>query len=342
LLVDNITYLNEVNNSKDPSTIKVRIIRLWENRDFKPPHDLWTMEMVLVDEKGNKMRASMLRKIFLKFGIKVKLNPFAFSFESFADLNASKFEEYQTVDIIGCVTHWKPISYFGNKGPNDVEMTLILKDEFKRAINATLFADYAKEMDAYIKQYLDAYNVVIVLQFGKFGIYKKAPQVSNNYFVSKLFINEDVPAINVFKQRFYLLHLKAGLNMDVRSLPLRKDKISCYPCNYCVHSTSSGVALFACGRCSKALQLKQTPSNDDDLYECLNEGCKRMDLLPISKFRIHIRVQDTSGTISLTLWDRDVFNILNVIAETLVEETKGAETSEQNLFCFMGKTFTWL
>ncbi|XP_076927602.1 uncharacterized protein LOC143591211 [Bidens hawaiensis] len=141
VLGDNkITYLSELNNSKEYSTIKVRIIRLWENRNPKPPHDLWTMEMVLVDEKGNKMRASMLTKIFLKFGTKVKLNetllitntvladlklnqrilgrphkisfslstqmvlvddfigePFAFSFESFADVNANKFDQHQIV-----------------------------------------------------------------------------------------------------------------------------------------------------------------------------------------------------------------------------------------------------
>ncbi|XP_076927594.1 uncharacterized protein LOC143591200 [Bidens hawaiensis] len=48
-----------------------------------------------------------------------------------------------------------------------------------------------------------------------------------------------------------------------------------------------------------------------------------MDLLPVSKFRIHIRVQDTSGTVSLTLWDRNAYKILNVTAEKLVEENNG-------------------
>ncbi|XP_076911902.1 replication protein A 70 kDa DNA-binding subunit B-like [Bidens hawaiensis] len=340
------------------------------------------MEMVLVDEKGNKMRASMLTKIFLKFGTKVKLNstllitntfladlkpyerilghknkisfnlttkmfsvddfigePFAFSFESFEDINANKFKEFDTVDVIGCDTSWEPISSFGKKGPNDMKMTLKVKDNHNREINVTLFGDYAKQMDAFITKHPDAYDVVIILQFGE-------PSVSNNYYVSKLFIDEDIPAINVFKQSVEnggALSSSRQRSISSSSVCMvNEDFLERTPFNLIAEIEIDKIKLviilativyippvqewhyFACGRCLKLLKLKSDESNDDNLYECLTEGCKDKSLLPVSRFRIHIRVRDTIGTISLTLWDKEAFKILNVTAESLVEETKGS------------------
>ncbi|XP_076941348.1 uncharacterized protein LOC143610874 [Bidens hawaiensis] len=191
-------------------------------------------------------------------------------------------------------------------------------------------------MDTYITQYPDSYNVVIVLQLGKFTYFKNEPGVSNNYYVSKLFIDEDIPAINVFKKMIEqgsALSSSSQRSISSSSVcTVNEDFLQRTPFNLIAEidldKIKSVVILativhipvvqewhyFGCRRCSKALTNKETLSNTDDLYECTNEGCKGMDLLPVSKFRIHIRVQDTSGTVSLTLWDKNAYKILNVTA----------------------------
>ncbi|XP_076918468.1 uncharacterized protein LOC143578900 [Bidens hawaiensis] len=310
------------------------------------------MEMVLVDEKGNKMRASMLTKIFLKFGIKVKLNetllitntvladlklnqrilgcphkisfnlstqmvlvddfigePFTFSFESFADVNANKFDQHQTVSLLTR----RPLLL--------LEIKVLMTN---RSIKVTLFGDYAKQMDTYITQYPDAYNVVIVLQLGKFTYFKSEPGVSNNYYVSKLFIDKDIPAINGFKKRIEQgSALSSSSQRSISSSSVFTIKSVVILATIVHIPPVQEWHYFGCPRCSKSLTNKETPSDTDDLYECPNEGCKGTELLPVSKFRIHIRVQDTSGTVSLTLWDRNAYKILNVTAEKLVEENNG-------------------
>ena len=48
---DNITLINDLDIQKDDFTVKVRIIRLWNQPLFKNPAQLYSIEMILMDEK---------------------------------------------------------------------------------------------------------------------------------------------------------------------------------------------------------------------------------------------------------------------------------------------------
>ncbi|KAJ0513708.1 putative nucleic acid-binding protein [Helianthus annuus] len=63
----NITFLNHLDVSKDIYTIKVRIIKLWRQPSFKVPGESYAIEMILMDEEGNKIQATIMNKYFIKF-----------------------------------------------------------------------------------------------------------------------------------------------------------------------------------------------------------------------------------------------------------------------------------
>ncbi|XP_076925698.1 replication protein A 70 kDa DNA-binding subunit C-like [Bidens hawaiensis] len=65
-----IIMLNQFPSSKgcmEDSTIKVRVIRLWENHILDKPEQLISMDMVLIDEEENMAHGSILKRYIYKF-----------------------------------------------------------------------------------------------------------------------------------------------------------------------------------------------------------------------------------------------------------------------------------
>ncbi|KAJ9536465.1 hypothetical protein OSB04_un000373 [Centaurea solstitialis] len=73
----NITLIDNLDIPKDDFTVKVRIIRLWSQPLFKDPEQLYSIEMILMDEVNNylavksmlmfyKNRFKSLKSYFMK------------------------------------------------------------------------------------------------------------------------------------------------------------------------------------------------------------------------------------------------------------------------------------
>ncbi|KAJ9561954.1 hypothetical protein OSB04_007114 [Centaurea solstitialis] len=63
----NITLIDNLDIQKDDFTVKVIIIRLWSQPLFKDPEQLYSIEMILMDEEGSKIHANVLQKWIQKF-----------------------------------------------------------------------------------------------------------------------------------------------------------------------------------------------------------------------------------------------------------------------------------
>ncbi|XP_024978977.1 replication protein A 70 kDa DNA-binding subunit A-like [Cynara cardunculus var. scolymus] len=64
---NNITFINNLDIQKDDFTVKVRIVRLWKQPVFKNPDEIYSIEMILMDEEGTKIQANVLQKWVPKF-----------------------------------------------------------------------------------------------------------------------------------------------------------------------------------------------------------------------------------------------------------------------------------
>ncbi|KAJ9535869.1 hypothetical protein OSB04_un000975 [Centaurea solstitialis] len=56
-----------ITRQKDDFTVKVKIIHLCSQPLFKDPEQLYSIEMILMDEEGSKIHANVLQKWIPKF-----------------------------------------------------------------------------------------------------------------------------------------------------------------------------------------------------------------------------------------------------------------------------------
>ncbi|KAL2941604.1 Beta-galactosidase 9 [Bienertia sinuspersici] len=67
-----LAMISDITPLKESWKIKVRIIRLWYQPDYNNPNITGSIEMVLVDEKGEKIQASIKRTHIGRFENLVK------------------------------------------------------------------------------------------------------------------------------------------------------------------------------------------------------------------------------------------------------------------------------
>ncbi|KAL2935619.1 Replication protein A 70 kDa DNA-binding subunit B [Bienertia sinuspersici] len=131
LLFSNMTLLydsvREINPMKATWSVKIKVIRLWTTPDFYNPENHYSIEMVFVDEKGDKIQATVKRfgvgqpsgdysptkhayKInFLSTTTVEQLNELdipisGYNFVCFLDILSNKLDDKYLVDVIGGVT----------------------------------------------------------------------------------------------------------------------------------------------------------------------------------------------------------------------------------------------
>nr|KAJ0193496.1 hypothetical protein LSAT_V11C800439910 [Lactuca sativa] len=62
-----VTLISDLDVLKDDSTIKVRVINLWNLFSFYNKDELFSIELILIDEQGTKIQANVLRKNIYRF-----------------------------------------------------------------------------------------------------------------------------------------------------------------------------------------------------------------------------------------------------------------------------------
>ncbi|KAK2384292.1 hypothetical protein P8452_39219 [Trifolium repens] len=55
--------LSPVSPGKESRRFKARVLRLWTLASFMKPNQVNSLEMVLIDEKGGKIHATVLRQL---------------------------------------------------------------------------------------------------------------------------------------------------------------------------------------------------------------------------------------------------------------------------------------
>ncbi|XP_076898785.1 uncharacterized protein LOC143552453 [Bidens hawaiensis] len=80
---------------------------------------------------------------------------------------------------------------------------------------------------------------------------------------------------------------------------------------------------IGCNTCSR--KLMENIGEGVTEYECKTERCNVLGVLPTPRFKIKIRVQDSTGVVSLTLFDRDAKMLINKTAAELIDSQKQNE-----------------
>ncbi|XP_035841270.1 uncharacterized protein LOC118488166 [Helianthus annuus] len=338
----NITMLRAVDAFQEQFSVKVRVIRVWEHPERRNPSQLYSFDMIIMDEEGTKMEATCLNRVlpqFLPSLVEKKCliirnptigfnnstyryvdnqnrlcfqgttevipcediggSPYGFDFLSFADILNSNAISNSTVDVIGYLIRSFPKETVNNKSTG------------KQAV-----------------------------KFGKVKWWNGVAYVNNSYTVSRLFCNHDCPEVDEFRNRLFensievcestslgsmaksveeeILQSKDFLNIcDVFSLKT--------VCKVIVLGNILGVYkdegwfYEGCNRCNKKIKKVVNLSEDTqesgsavtkEVLTCVSDRCAFKTITSSLKFKIQLRVQDPSASVTLTLFDREARKLL--------------------------------
>ncbi|KAK1415064.1 hypothetical protein QVD17_30834 [Tagetes erecta] len=269
---NNITLIKNIHLTNDDLTLKLRIVHLWKLPGHINKKEVYSIEMILMDEEGTKITGTVSKRFFSK-------------------------------------------------------CTRLLNE------NINIF--------------------VIKPNFGK-------PAVNTSYNVTKLFINDDIEEIITFKKSITTndkcsslstnlskgsfisiaiddeLFLKTEfINIeDVSEIKEEKHVVILTTINSFIKDKPWG--YFGCTKCYKKVEpviliddKPKSPAEVDEptIYRCTK--CLIDVRIPIPRFRIEFRVQDHTGVVSLTLFDREAKKLLKVSAKDLIG-SQSKEVIESN------------
>ncbi|XP_022020282.2 uncharacterized protein LOC110920378 [Helianthus annuus] len=199
-----------------------------------------------------------------------------------------------------------------------------LKDIDDQQVTATLWDYFAIEMHGYFNNPNREKHVVVLVHFGVVNLYKDQPGLSTSFDISRMWINAELEEISSFKNSFI---------EKFASTPSSSDNVGSYIISTVEDSflNNSGFVLTAflstIEKKKKVILSFITVAKDDgsgDVEDrktvlCTNTKCKGVDIVSLPRFKIPIRVQDSSGTVTLTLFDYEAYKIFKKTAKELVE-----------------------
>ncbi|CAI9303152.1 unnamed protein product [Lactuca saligna] len=218
----NISFIADLDVTRDDLSIKVRVINHWKQMSFYNKNEIWSIELILVDEQGRKIQASVPKKFLYRF-------------------------------------------------------KKILKDGKSYYITSPSFAS---------------------LKPNTFRLQRDDRLDSSSHTFSL------IPANQVSEYDDFMVKNKLKTISEVWE-PVEI-------CTFILVGTIKGILqnekwfYQACTNCSS----KAVPNNDQvdgtaKSYECHNVDCTKTTTSVVPRYKIPIRVQDNTGTITLTLFERE-------------------------------------
>ncbi|XP_022008320.2 replication protein A 70 kDa DNA-binding subunit E-like [Helianthus annuus] len=276
---------------------------------------------------------------------------YRFNFVNLKDVVKNKFEVNTVIDWIGYVDVCFNLEDTSKKdGSKGKRLNLRLEDIEGQKCPVTLWDGFAIDMFAYMNDKKRKKYVVILCHFGMVNLYKGRRGVANGFELSRLFIDTDIEEISSFRKRYVeKIYASSSSNDHVGSIVISsvEDEFLNNPDFMLIGflgtiSTTKKVLVVGtitaictdklwyyngCNHCKSGVEerfvTKENPDGLSDVYHekslvCTNDKCEGVDIYSIPRFKIPIRVQDSSGTVSLTLFDFEAYKILQKTAKELV------------------------
>ncbi|XP_076923943.1 uncharacterized protein LOC143586238 [Bidens hawaiensis] len=274
------TMLNEIDVLKtSPSTLKVRFIRLWSIKDNKNVNEDFLIEMVLMDENENRIQATVYKQDIFRFKRFLKEN------STLTISNASNVKDKN-------------------------KRTMEISDLSGNYVYLTLWDHYASELSKYfcrVKNYTGS--------DGKEKVY-----VSNSFGsnVSHFYINDFLFEIEEHKNS--LVDLLTDNDVSVRK-PIPVKMLSSVDDEF-LRATDFLTSL----KSIIILGTIKTICPDTEWYYIGCNTCSRKLIMMkversmnAKQFKIKIKVQDSNGVVSLTLFDRDAKMVTKKTTKELID-----------------------
>ncbi|XP_021986580.1 replication protein A 70 kDa DNA-binding subunit A-like [Helianthus annuus] len=277
-----------------------------------------------------------------------------FRFTDFKSVLTKKVPANTPIDFVGYVVVSYPIEDVDKKdGTKAKRMNLTLKDLHDTKISLTLWENYAIEMSDYMNGINREDHVVLLVHFGTVNIYQEKIGLTNMFEASRLFINSDIDEIREFKDRYVekefsqSLTSKQSCSQVISNVEDQFLNAGDFEKKVVIVGTVIAISnhkpwyYLACNHCKKQIeersQLVEKEDGsfhvlDQNIIECTNGDCEAVDITPIHRYKIPLRVQDSTGTVSCTLFDYEAIKLFKKTAKQLLDVYTKVDSSTEGAF----------
>ncbi|KAK1394675.1 hypothetical protein POM88_013731 [Heracleum sosnowskyi] len=313
--------------------IKVRIIRLWRGVS-RNGEEFKGLNMLLLDDKNGRMHAFVPGTVIEKHEDKLCLD--------LQDLDQVANQNVYLTDVVGVIHKDFPLRNVKTKFNDQqlqVKFTIV---DGRCSVNVTFWDSLAADFAIALEQVTD-FPAIIIIASGKItswqGTNHSTPQIDiSNAAATKFYINYDHHVVSqlrrmlstpIFSKYDFSSQMSDKLDTlqvkDIRNLGydyvqkevIAEVKLTCsnnlqkwfdYACSSCYQPIDPVDTMFACYRC-----------NNRDVPH------------PQKKFHIEVEAEDRTGTIVISLFDREVRTLIGKTAQEIVDETPKDQTFPERL-----------
>ncbi|KAK9048775.1 hypothetical protein SSX86_032256, partial [Deinandra increscens subsp. villosa] len=274
-----------------------------------------------------------------------------FQFADFQEIIDMKIEKGISIDVMGMILNSNaPVIYGSNEdGTPKRRLNFSVQDVKGRVIWINLFEEYCERLIAYVNSKPKHTKVAIILQFARFSIYKGSHSVCNAYQHSKLFLNSDCEEMNEFIKSYNqtqrdvpsssISRLSESMSYNLEQDFLHDSEFNHIAELNLISEVKKVIILgtikcllegsrwyyFSCKACNKQVERLPNPeatstSGDLWIYKCNTSACieEKRKIEATTKYKLLIKVQDTTGTVVLTMFDKEARRLIKVSAVDLL------------------------
>ncbi|XP_058760711.1 uncharacterized protein LOC131634046 [Vicia villosa] len=305
----------------------------------------YAMEMVLMDEKGFKIQASVRKALLPRFENKIH-EGIVYNFQYFGvaantrgyrttkiqfklNLHSSTVvTEIDVVAILSVVGHERV--YERNGVTTKFKVIELLSDGMK--LDCTLFGPYVDELDAYLKSG-NTDTIVVLAQYLKVKLYKGKIQMQNAMNCSKLLFNPKTPEADYLKLNDNIGSPTQPFSYmkDASEMSLEEDFLNPIQCKTIEELKDCQdvylTLLFGFNFMSTKYGLSCGRHDQTWYWWHATCVCNKGVVVDSKRFRVKLKVIDETDSSTFVLLDRDCYFLTKMTCSDLIAEMDRHEQS---------------
>ncbi|PWA46838.1 nucleic acid-binding, OB-fold protein [Artemisia annua] len=281
---------------------------------------------------------------------------YGFDFRPFKTITDLQQEQDGQFDVIGHVVACDDLDNYDKNGRSGKKKPLTLADADGNEMRCTLWGAFAQQFTDFVENCPNRGKIMLIMQLGMMKIWDGKMGVQNGYNGTKLFLfngNESIPKEEFMDVELYRLRLFADkdqaksentasristqskhstrdefLNkLQVKNIVelLDVDQVSVIVGAIIAIHEEEGWWYLGCRKCNKKVV------KESNVIDVESESKNKLGYQQANEFRLHIRVQDESGTISLSLFNDEVQAMVGRSAYQLCDKY-GCKNAEDQIF----------
>ncbi|XP_056695694.1 uncharacterized protein [Spinacia oleracea] len=193
-------------------------------------------------------------------------------------------------------------------------LSLEIKDLHNNKLNCALFGEFAEQMSKY-KNHESENRIIAIIQFAKIKEFKGEVSLSNSLFSTKVFVNEDIPEINEYMSSIIF---NGNISDEDDCQSQRLTHLS----SHYSHSISDEFLVK-----SEKVLLEEICEKTKECF-CVALAT----IVSIEKetnwYKVKVTVEDDSGSATFVMFDREVFQIIQVSAVDIKDKLSKDDKSD--------------